>query len=96
MRTHDVGTERRVRSADHDRLAAPPEFVGDAFHLAPLADLAGDADKIGRAIVIDRMRCLVTELEAEILRGQPRNGRNGQIAIEIARRQATRREQPPR
>ena len=50
MRPHRIRAQQRIGSTDDHSLAAARELRGDAFHPAPLADLAGDADEIGGGI----------------------------------------------
>ena len=88
MRTDSLRTERRIRAADEDRLAAPPEFRGDALHVAPLAHLAGDADVVRRRVVIDRHEMLVAELNAKARGSHCGNCRDGQIGCRNSGRQS--------
>jgi hypothetical protein len=79
VRPDRVRAQRRVGPADHHGPAAPAEFRGDALHAAPLADLAGDADKIGRNVEIDRRHVLVTKPDLKIARREPGDGRNREV-----------------
>jgi len=79
MRPDGVRAQRRVGPPDHHGPAAPAELGGDALHAAPLADLAGDADKIGRNVEIDRGDVLVTKPELKIARRERGDGRNREV-----------------
>src|SRR5262245_39866719 len=55
VRPAPPGYEGRRRPADDDQLAAGAETVRDGEDMGELEEVAGDADDVGVAVVIDRL-----------------------------------------